>query len=264
MNSRSDSPDAMEVGKSNEVDEDAKSSNTEEKSPVANYSGCNVSNENDTRTKRQIKKDDSGISVEKSENSSDDDGSKKPKVLREKCCGEENENNAKLEVSDFPKFKSKIKNRNYRKKRFLVNFTSSDEDNSNSESKQSTAAADACSSPDSGHQENGSIVDVEMVNANEGDTVCSNKETTDSNTRKQSHVSNSDDSDSDSDNSRSSLDKDVDEDRDDKVPNVMLKEKPKHKWFVTKEVLNRLVCALYRYEMEKSYIYINIITNLIS
>ncbi|PSN50052.1 DDB1- and CUL4-associated factor 8 [Blattella germanica] len=204
----------------------------------------------ETRTKRQIKKDDSGISVEKSENSSDDDASKKQKTANGRLPEVDGSSVGSVKGSGlFPKFKAKAKNRNYRVKkvRGIGGDGSSDEDESNNvETKQdSPKAGEGRSSPDSGHQESSSAQDdVEME---ESGREPSSLDTAgvDSN-RKRSRASESEESDSAGSEESKTEASDSDQDAEEKeiTPPVLLALKPKHKWFVMQEVVNSKSQAL--------------------
>lgn len=193
----------------------------------------------ETRTKRQIKKDDSGISVEKSENSSDDDASKKPKTANFQV---QEVGGCSFNGSGFlPKLKSRFKNRNYRTKKGRgIGKGSSDEDETTIvESQQSSqTAGDGRSSPDSGHQESSSApddVEVEESGKESADVETSGVD----NTRKRSRASESDESDSAGSEERKTELSDTELEEEEITPNVLLKQKPKHKWFVVQEVINR-------------------------
>jgi len=191
----------------------------------------------ETRTKRQIKKDDSGISVEKSENSSDDDSSKKPKT----AIGQVQEDGgSSFNRNVFtPKLKSRFKNRNYRIKmgRGIAKGSSDEDETTIVESQQSSqAAGDGRSSPDSGHQESSSAPDdVEVEESADVETSGVD------NTRKCSRASESDESDSVGSEERKTELSDTELEEEEITPNVLLKQKPKHKWFVVQEVINRYV-----------------------
>ncbi|GLH01088.1 Protein will die slowly [Gryllus bimaculatus] len=190
--------------------------------------------ESEARLKRQIKKDDSGISVEKSENSSEEDASKRSKRTDDQIGEGECRTRTEEEVQ-FPKLKLKSKNRNYRSKT-SGNNGSSDEDagdvNETEGEEKEMKGKGGKSSPDSGHLENGSAVeDVEM------------EETADhSNDEPESHSKpfHPLDSDESNDSSDSHCKKRDGGDSDwEDIPSVLLKPKPKHKWFVMQEVVNR-------------------------
>lgn len=195
----------------------------------------------ETRTKRQIKKDDSGISVEKSENSSDDDASKKQKT----ASGQVQEGGGSyFSGSGFiPKPKSRFKNRNYRTKKGRgIGKGSSDEDETTIVESQhsSQTAGDGRSSPDSGHQESSSApddVEVEELGKESADVETSGVD----NTRKRSRASESDESDSAGSEERKTELSDTELEEEEITPSVLLKQKPKHKWFVVQEVINRYV-----------------------
>jgi hypothetical protein len=195
----------------------------------------------ETRTKRQIKKDDSGISVEKSENSSDDDASKKQKTTN----GQVQEGgHSSLNGSGFmPKLKSRVKNRNYRiKKGRGMGKGSSDEDERTTVESQhsSQRAGDGRSSPDSGHQESSSApddVEVEEPGKESAGLATSGIDST----RKRSRASESDESDSAGSEERKTELSDTELEEEEITPSVLLKQKPKHKWFVVQEVINRYV-----------------------
>lgn len=198
----------------------------------------------ETRTKRQIKKDDSGISVEKSENSSDDDASKKQKT----AGGQVQEGGgSSFNGSGFTlKLKSRFKNRNYRTKKGRgVGKGSSDEDEMTIVESQhsSQTAGDGRSSPDSGHQESSSAPDdVEVEESADVETSGVD------NTRKRSRASESDESDSAGSEERKTELSDTElEEEEEITPNVLLKQKPKHKWFVVQEVINRYVIFILVY-----------------
>lgn len=105
-----------------------------------NHNAKDTKESDGVRSKRQMKKDDSGISVEKSENSSDDDSFKKQKTLGKEEKGDDvvkdkpPEANATSSES-FPKLKPKTKNRNYRKKSLEAGGASSDDENKEPSSK---------------------------------------------------------------------------------------------------------------------------------
>ncbi|XP_069687028.1 DDB1- and CUL4-associated factor 8-like isoform X2 [Periplaneta americana] len=194
----------------------------------------------ETRTKRQIKKDDSGISVEKSENSSDDDASKKQKTAN----GRLQEGDSSMKGSGFfPKLKSKTKSRNYRvKKGRGMGEGSSEEDESTTvESKQdSPKPGEGRSSPDSGHQESSSAPDdVEMEESGKNSAGLETAGV--DSTRKRSRASESEESDTGGSEERKTepSDSEQEEEEEEITPSVLLKQKPKHKWFVMQEVVNR-------------------------
>lgn len=199
-----------------------------------------VGNE-EPRSKQQIKKDDSGISVEKSENSSDDDASKKQKTVNGRL--QEDGSSSANGTAVFPKLKSRIRSRNYRikKGRGVGKGSSDDEDESTAVESvhNSPKPGEGRSSPDSGHQESSSAPDdVEAE---------SNKETTSLETagidscRKRSRASESEESDSAGSEERKTELSDTELEEEEITPSVLLKQKPKHKWFVMQEVVNRYV-----------------------
>ena len=196
----------------------------------------------ETRTKRQIKKDDSGISVEKSENSSDDDASKKQKTARGQF--QEGGGSSLNGSSGFiPKLRSRIKNRNYRiKKGGGVGKGSSDEDERTTVESQhsSQRPGDGRSSPDSGHQESSSAPDDVEVEESGKESAGLEASGVDS-TRKRSRASESDESDSAGSEERKTELSDTELEEEEITPSVLLKQKPKHKWFVVQEVINRYV-----------------------
>lgn len=190
----------------------------------------------ETRSKRQIKKDDSGISVEKSENSSDDDASKKKTVngrLQE-------DGSSSVNATAFlPKLKSRFRSRNYRiKKGRGVGKGSSDEDESTTV--ESPKQGEGRSSPDSGHQESSSAPDDVEVEESSKDTAGVETSGVDSN-RKRSRGSESEESDSAGSEERKTELSDTEPEEEEITPSVLLKQKPKHKWFVMQEVVNRYV-----------------------
>lgn len=197
----------------------------------------------ESRTKRHIKKDDSGISVEKSENTSDDDdASKKQKTANGRL--QEGDNSSMKGTGFLPKLKSRTKSRNYRiKKGRGLGRGSSDEDEcTTAESKQdSPKPGEGRNSPDSGHQESSSAPDD--VEAEESSKEPADLETpgVDS-TRKRSRASESEESESAGSEERTTELSDTEEEEEEEItPSVLLKQKPKHKWFVMQEVVNRYV-----------------------
>lgn len=201
----------------------------------------------ETRTKRQIKKDDSGISVEKSENTSDDDdASKKQKTANGRL--QEGDSSSMKGTGFLPKLKSRTKNRNYRiKKGRGLGKGSSDEDESTPvESKQdSPKPGEGRSSPDSGHQESSSAPDD--VEAEESSKEPAGLETSGmDSTRKRSRASESEESESAGSEERTTELSDTEEEEEEEItPSVLLKQKPKHKWFVMQEVVNRYVIFIF-------------------
>ncbi|KAJ9586608.1 hypothetical protein L9F63_019801, partial [Diploptera punctata] len=196
----------------------------------------------ETRTKRQIKKDDSGISVEKSENSSDDDGSKKQKTATRKLLEVDGSSVSSVKENGlFTKLKSKAKNRNYRvKKGRGAGEGSSEEDESNNvESKEdSSKVGEGRSSPDSGHQESSSAPDDVEMEESSKEPAGLESAGLDS-TRKRSRASESEESDSVGSDDQKTEISDSDREEEEITPSVLLKQKPKHKWFVMQEVVNR-------------------------
>nr|CAD7260882.1 unnamed protein product [Timema shepardi] len=191
----------------------------------------------------QIKKDDSGISVEKSENSSEDDNSKKPKILQGKALQDEEaaSEDTVLENGAFPKLKNKTKNRNYRSKKVDKGIweESSDED-------ECVGASIDKESPESGEKDNSNAVDqVGALDVNMAETSTSSLVATMTcdNTRGSSISSDSDDSNELLEGLKEKGDlSDAEEDieaTEEVTPGVLLKSKPKHKWFVIQEVINR-------------------------
>jgi hypothetical protein len=198
-----------------------------------------VGNE-ETRNKRQIKKDDSGISVEKSENSSDEDASKKKPVngrLQE-------DGSSSMNATGFlPKLKSRFRSRNYRiKKGRGVGKGSSDEDESTTVESVHTSPkqGEGRSSPDSGHQESSSAPDDVEVEESGKEMAGVETSGVDSN-RKRSRGSESEESDSAGSEERKTELSDTELEEEEITPTVLLKQKPKHKWFVMQEVVNRYV-----------------------
>lgn len=208
--------------------------------------------DSETRIKRQIKKDDSGISVEKSENSSEDDASKRPKTSNEQEIGCSSTCSAK-DISSFVKLTAKAKNRNYRNKKTEQCIDSSDEDGNITDKDDTVKTVEGKSRPDSGHQENkegrsspdsghqessSALDDVEME---ESRAPQEDAEMTEG-MRKRTRVSESEDShdSAESEDKKSeSLDSEAEEEEEEVTPTVLLKPKPKHKWFVMQEVVNR-------------------------
>jgi hypothetical protein len=199
----------------------------------------------EARNKRQIEKDDSGISVEKSENSSDDDddddddASKKQKTANGRL---QEGDNSSVKGSEFlPKLKSKIRNRNYRSKKGRgVGDGSSDDESTTVESKQgSPKPGEGRSSPDSGHQESSSAPDDVEMEESSNEPAGLETSGVDS-TRKRSRASESEESDSVGSEERKTELSDT-ELEEEITPSVLLKQKPKHKWFVMQEVVNRYV-----------------------
>jgi hypothetical protein len=199
----------------------------------------------ETRTKRQIKKDDSGISVEKSENTSDDDDDDDASKRQKTASGQIQEGvSSSVKGTGFlPKLKSRTKNRNYRiKKGRGIDKGSSDEDECTTvESKQdSPKAGEGRSSPDSGHQESSSAPDdVEVEESSKGPIGVETSGI--DNTRKRLRASESEESDSAGSEERKTELSDTELEEDEITPSVLLKQKPKHKWFVMQEVVNRYV-----------------------
>nr|CAD7412799.1 unnamed protein product [Timema poppensis] len=197
----------------------------------------------DTPSRCQIKKDDSGISVEKSENSSEDDNSKKPKILQGKPLQDEGaaSEDIVLENGAFPKLKNKTKNRNYRSKKVDKGIweESSDED-------ECVGASIDKESPESGEKDNSNAVgqvgalDVNMAETSTSSLVAT---MTCDTTRGSSISSDSEDSNELLEGLKEKGDlSDAEEDNEaaeEVTPGVLLKSKPKHKWFVIQEVINR-------------------------
>ena len=169
----------------------------------------------DNQNKRQINLGDSGISCERSENSSDDDLNKKPKVTNK---------------TEFHKA-SKAKNRSYRKKvSELVEDKDSDVfcDESNS-SKDLDMESESTKSAISDGSETLGGTRITSDNESDGDKNKPN----DRKRRRSSHRLRYVDSDDDSD---TDIDKKL---KDDVIPEVLSKSMPKHKWFPTQEVIKR-------------------------
>ncbi|PNF37312.1 DDB1- and CUL4-associated factor 8 [Cryptotermes secundus] len=198
-----------------------------------------VGNE-ETRTKQHIKKDDSGISVEKSENSSDDDASKKQKTVNGRL--QEDGSSSANGTAFFPKLKSKIRSRNYRikKGRGVGKGSSDDEDESTTVESvhNSPKPGEGRSSPDSGHQESSSAPDDVEVEESSKETAGLETPGIDS-CRKRSRASESEESDSAGSEERKTELSDTELEEEEITPSVLLKQKPKHKWFVMQEVVNR-------------------------
>lgn len=200
-----------------------------------------VGNE-ETRSKQQIKKDDSGISVEKSENSSDDDASKKQQTVNGRL--QEDGSSSANGTAFFPKLKSRIRSRNYRirKGRGVGRGSSDDDDESTAVESvhNSPKPGEGRSSPDSGHQESSSAPDDVEVEESSKETAGLETSGVDS-CRKRSRASESEESDSAGSEERKTELSDTELEEEEITPSVLLKQKPKHKWFVMQEVVNRYV-----------------------
>nr|CAD7444906.1 unnamed protein product [Timema bartmani] len=204
----------------------------------------------DAPSRCQIKKDDSGISVEKSENSSEDDNSKKPKILQGKPLQDEEaaSEDTVLENGAFPKLKNKTKNRNYRSKKVDKGIwnQSSDED-------ECVGTSIDKESPVSGEKDNSNAADqVDALDVNVAETSTSSLVATMTcDTTRGSSIS------SDSEDSSELLEglkekgdlSDAEEDNEateEVTPGVLLKSKPKHKWFVIQECNGVCLRCYYR------------------
>lgn len=103
------------------------------------------------------------------------------------------------------------------------------------------------SSPDSGNQETssgGDTLDVEMEESQDTKDASSPSEDCDKSFRKRSHepdVESENDSDVETGRKVKSSDSEEEAEEDEVTPSVLQKEKPKHKWFVVQEVINRSV-----------------------
>ncbi|XP_046389045.1 DDB1- and CUL4-associated factor 8-like [Ischnura elegans] len=223
----------------------ANGSSTEGKDPLE--SPCTTENDSvgpemlatiEVRLKRHMKKDDSGISVEKSEVSSDDDANKKQKTAEALVKDD------KSSSGSFPKLNSKAKNRNYRKKGNTDGDVSSDEESTNKESGRSSCSnpqteeeekeAHEKKNPDSQKQESAATSDNADIEMEEG--LSSPFADADQNS---SHDSDADsDSDTNSEERKSDI-KSSDNEAAEISAVVLMKGKPKHKWFVMQEVINR-------------------------
>ncbi|XP_049789049.1 DDB1- and CUL4-associated factor 8-like [Schistocerca nitens] len=206
------------------------------------------SNETSAKARRHMEKDDSGISVEKSENSSDDNASNKVEVQHK----EENEGNGEkngngdedddssgfrgfpdFDYPEFPKLKPKSKTRCYRKRSSPL---SSDEENSNNATEEAVNETPARPNDEEQERERPLPDEIDIIDLGADDSIHSEPREELRPRRRRSRSRS---------NSAGSVptdgpDSDSSEEEDGKVtPPVLHKTKPKHRWCVTKEVVER-------------------------
>ncbi|XP_063222429.1 DDB1- and CUL4-associated factor 8-like [Bacillus rossius redtenbacheri] len=212
------------------------------------------SSENVNTNKRQMKKHDSGISVEKSENSSDDETSKRQKGSLEKHsdaesamseCGPSNDRGA-----TFLKLKSNSKHRNYRSKKSGGKATlvesNSDDDSHTPLNHGSLSAHEEGTSLNSGVSQVSSSKDG-VDNGEEDDIPLDTYDIFGpvEENRNQSEQVDSGSEDSNYGDGASnaakgaSTESEADDEEEEITPSVLLKKPPKHKWCIVKEVVNR-------------------------
>jgi hypothetical protein len=166
----------------------------------------------ETKSRRLMEKDDSGISVEKSGNSSDDD-------LRKRQASSEGNSS----MSDlFPKMRSHSKTRNYRKATHEAMDTSSEEEE---EAVPPTEENVAPESPAAAAREDTS--DTSWQDIDDDESSSSTSTPSDSPVGRQAKTLKMSDT------------EDNDGDDDKPLPAVLLKQKPKHKWSMVHEVIGR-------------------------
>ncbi|XP_046140890.1 DDB1- and CUL4-associated factor 8-like [Osmia bicornis bicornis] len=170
------------------------------------------------KIKRSISKGqvngDSGISMEKSGNSSDEDSSKRQKLNETVSSKSKSDDENVDNVPKFHKLKSKVKKRNYRSKRPPAGEN-----------------ADSCNE--------GSTEDVEMRQETEESTTSRGAENRERGLETNSDGPDVEDADGNDSNEWTTASEEELEEAEEDIPACLKKEKPKPNWFVVPEIIHR-------------------------
>ncbi|XP_018313580.1 DDB1- and CUL4-associated factor 8 isoform X2 [Mycetomoellerius zeteki] len=215
---------------------------SQDNSPSSSYTNeANALHTDQNKVKRSISKGQahigSGTSIEKSDDSSDEDSSKRQKLNKSAC--NTSAGNVNDDTATFQRNKSKVKQRNYRKRR---NITSDNEDSSsNTLSNEVTREIPI---PDG---DEGNVASASTKN----DSAQNETSNRSSETRRAGSETPNDESDrykderADSNEWRANEDEwdeeEEDEDEDEEIPHCLKIEKPPPNWRIVPEVINRQI-----------------------
>ncbi|EGI68614.1 PREDICTED: DDB1- and CUL4-associated factor 8-like [Acromyrmex echinatior] len=214
---------------------------SQDNSPSSSYTNeANALYTDQNKVKRSISKSQvhasSGTSIEKSDDSSDEDSSKRQKLNKSAC--NTSTGNVNDDTVTFQRNKSKVKQRNYRKRR---NITSDNDDSSSNTLSNEVTREAPISDADEGN-----VASVSAKNDSAQNETNRNSETH----RAGSETPN-DESDrykderADSSEWRANEDEwdeeEEDEDEDEEVPHCLKIEKPPPNWRIVPEVINRQI-----------------------
>ncbi|XP_018359875.1 PREDICTED: DDB1- and CUL4-associated factor 8-like isoform X2 [Trachymyrmex cornetzi] len=215
---------------------------SQDNSPSSSYTNeANALYTDQNKVKRSISKGQhagSGTSIEKSDDSSDEDSSKRQKLNKSACNA--STGNINDDTVTFQRNKSKMKQRNYRKRR---NITSDNDDSSsNTLSNEVTREAPI---PDA---DEGNVASASTKNDSVHQNETSNRS---SETHRAGSETPNDESDrykderADSNEWRANEDEwdeeEEDEDEDEEIPHCLKIEKPPPNWRIVPEVINRQI-----------------------